>query len=270
MLISIYQKTKGYNMKQMLRVLFIILSCWSISIPVCFGQENAVKSSETGVPQHEGFQLAEPDTAVPPVVQLNENEVKIGNVIVNKQENSLYVNGKVNMNDGLIEYLACTSYGKLHESVLSLDVNPYHIQVALLLLRSNPGGRPIEFQGADQTPCGSPVKITLSWEKNGKTVEYPCEKAILNKSNNKAMKKTDWVFTGSSVWDNRFMAQIEGSIVAVFHDPVALIDHTSESGTDDTVYFANKDILPGVGTSVRLRIIPITDPKAIERTKCKN
>ena len=44
---------------------------------------------------------------------------------------------------------------------------------------------------------------------------------------NRDVPTLHWVFTGSLVRNGRLAAQVTGSIVAIFHDPVALIDNAS-------------------------------------------
>jgi len=203
------------------------------------------------------------------IVKLEKNIFQIGTTKINKKERFAAIEGAINMSDGLVEYLACNPKGKLHESVLTLFAEPYHIQMALLLLGLTPGDMPIEFQGAPKPPCGDPVNITISWEDNGKIMEYPPEQLVINIKDKKNMNKADWVFTGSKILDGQYMAQIEGSIAAIFHDPFAIIDHRSIAGADDTLFFANKNILPPVGTPVVFKIFAETDPAVKKRVGCK-
>jgi len=156
-----------------------------------------------------------------------------------------------------------------HESVLTLFAEPYHIQVALLLLGLMPGDRPIEFQGAPVPPCGDPVKILVSWVKNNKTVEFSPENLVFNVENKQIMDRADWVFSGSKILDGQYMAQVEGSIAAIYHDPFAIIDHRNITGSDDRLFHANKDILPSVGTPVTFKIFVETDQTIKQRVSCK-
>lgn len=216
------------------------------------------------------------DAVTPPenisseVVKLNDGLYRIGNVKIYKDQRFISIPGSINMSDGLIEYLACSLKGKLHESILALDVEPYHIQVALLLLGLVPGDRPIDFQGAPEPPCGDPLKIIISWKSEGKPVEYSPENLILNIEDKKTMEKADWVFSGSKIFDGQYMAQMEGSIVAVFHDPHAVIDHRSITGADDRHFFANREVLPLVGTPVEFKIFAESDPMIKKRVSCEN
>ncbi|MFH2091666.1 MAG: YdjY domain-containing protein [Pseudomonadota bacterium] len=209
------------------------------------------------------------DMIAPQIRQLDDDSFKIGEVFLNKKDRFIRINGKINMSDGLIEYLGCTPEGKVHESVLVLDAQPYHIQVALLLLGLVPGDQPIEFQGAPQTPCGSPVQLLISWQSNGKTIEVLPEQLVMNIESKHPMAKTNWIFTGSITENQTFMAQKEGSIIAVYHDPVALIDHIGQDGTNDVMMHANKQLLPPVGTPVILKIFPHPDPAVKQLTQCQ-
>ncbi len=217
------------------------------------------------------------DAVVPPdhisseIIKLSDDIYQIGNVKIYKNKRYISIPGTINMSDGLIEYLACGLRGKLHESVLALDVEPYHIHVALLLLGLVPGDRPISFQGAPEPPCGDPVKIKISWKgADNKILEYAPEDLIINIDDKKTMEKSDWVFSGSRFLDGKYMAQILGSIVAVFHDPDAIIDHRSIAGADDTHFFANKEILPPFGTPVEFKIFMENDPAVKKRVSCEN
>jgi hypothetical protein len=50
------------------------------------------------------------------------------------------------------------------------------------------------------------------------------------------------------------MAQAEGSIIAIYHDPSALFDNASPGGESDRVWFVKEDAVPPVGTPVTLTI----------------
>lgn len=210
------------------------------------------------------------EISMPEIIKLNENQFQVGKIILDRKNQSIGINGIVNMSSGMVEYVACTAYGKLHESVLVLDAEPYHIQIALLLLGLTPGEHPIDFQGALQKPCGAPVKIVISWEAEGKIQEYPLETMLFYDKLQTTMERTEWVFTGSQFLNGEYQAQVEGSIIASYHDPVAIIDHRSDTGTDDTMYQVNHLMVPPVGTPVLVKIYPVTDPAVIAGTRCEN
>lgn len=186
-----------------------------------------------------------------PILKTGPGIFKIGALLVNKLEGTVSVKGRVNMNEGLVEYLACGPRGKLHESVLVLDVEPYNLQIALLLIGLEPGNKPISAQGASELPKGDPVELWVSWQDDKKqTVRQRAEALIFNRVVGRPMRRTHWVFSGSQIMDGRFMAQMEQSIAATYHDPFAILDHPLPTGDDDTLYFANTRVLPPVKTPV--------------------
>jgi hypothetical protein len=214
--------------------------------------------------------VTSPENISTEVVRLSNDLYRIGNVKIYKDQRFISIPGSINMREGLIEYLACSLKGKLHESIIALDAEPYHIHVALLLLGLVPGDRPIAFQGAPEPPCGDPLIIRISWKGlDNKLVEYAPEDLVFNIENKKTMEKADWVFSGSKIFDGKYMAQMEGSIVAIFHDPHAVIDHRSNSGADDTHFFINKEIMPPLGMPVEFKISAENDPTVKKRVRCE-
>lgn len=193
--------------------------------------------------------------AIPFIKKLDDGVLKVGNIIVNKNKGSVLIQGNVNMQEGLVEYLACGTYGKLHESVLRLDSEPFHIQIALLLLGLEPGDKHLDMQGAHGIPDGDPIDIQVSWLNEDKqTIIHRAEDLLLNVKTGQVMKRTHWVFTGSQIIKGKFMAQVEHSIASTYHDPYAIIDHPLKTGTDDTLYFANNMTLPPKGTMINFII----------------
>jgi len=161
------------------------------------------------------------------------------------------------MDKGLLEYLIVRSSGKVHESLLRTNVEPYHLQIALLLLGFEGTDRPISHQGAAEKPKGDPVEITFLLGKEGAGAKMiKTEEWIAKKSNDKLKEagKMDWIFTGSLVVEGQFLAQGGGSIVAIYHDPAALIDNASAGAESDEVWFVKEGIVPPVGTPVTVVI----------------
>jgi hypothetical protein len=65
-----------------------------------------------------------------------------------------------------------------------------------------------------------------------------------------------WVYTGSFSYQGRFVAQDSGSIAAIWHDPVALIDNASPGGESNRIWFVKEGTVPPVGTPVEVVIKP--------------
>jgi len=194
-------------------------------------------------------------------VKLKENLYKIGRVTVDTKNREATIRGWVNMNAGLIEYLACSAGGKLHESVLVLDTKPIHLQVALILLGLEAKGS-LESQGAPRPLKGDPVEIWVQWKEGRKTTRVRAEKMILDCKSEKPMSETHWVFTGSIIYQGKFIAEIEKSLIATYHDSAAIINNPLPEGADDTTYNVNSKLVPKRGTPITLTIKAIGERKS--------
>src|SRR4026208_208498 len=87
---------------------------------------------------------------------------QIGKVRIHKQNRTIEFPAVVNMKEGLPEYFLVSTRGKVHESVLRTDVDPYQVHVAMLLLGGK--GAQTNFFLPDKPPPGDPVAIEVSWK----------------------------------------------------------------------------------------------------------
>jgi len=173
-----------------------------------------------------------------PIERLTPGVFKIGEITMNKDTQAITFPALVNMDKGLLEYLIVQSRGKTHESLLRTKVEPYHLQIAFLLLGFEGSDRPLLFQGDPEKPKGDPVEITFNFHnKEGKPTTIKADEWVVKggEAGLKEAGRMEWVYTGSMVRDNRFQAQIEASIAAIFHDPAAMIDNGSEGALHETL-----------------------------------
>ncbi|MGB9598126.1 MAG: YdjY domain-containing protein, partial [Candidatus Poribacteria bacterium] len=96
--------------------------------------------------------------AIPGIIQISDGVYRLGKIDIDLNKKTVTLYGKINMTAGIIELLACTKIGKLHESLLVMDVEPIHLQTALILLGLEFGGG-VRFQGDPLTPKGDKVQI---------------------------------------------------------------------------------------------------------------
>jgi hypothetical protein len=182
---------------------------------------------------------------------------RIGEIIVNKTGNSISFPAVVNMNKGLLEYLLVRDAGKTHESLFRTKVEPYNLQIACLLLGLTGSDKPLAFQGAPETPRGDAVRITVSLPgKDGKATEIQPEQWITKVVDGRPAETEPlrWIFTGSLVRGGRFAAQVGGSIIALYHDPVAMVDNASPGGESDKIWFVKEAAVPALGTPITITI----------------
>lgn len=186
----------------------------------------------------------------PEAEKITEHVYRIGRAVLDMKARAVTCEGKVNMRKGVIEYLAVTPEGKRHESVLVLDVEPVHLQVALLLLGLEPGGG-LRYQGDSRPPRGSPVEVRARWTSGGRSREVRLEELAWDIPRRRPMEPTVWIFTGMPPGGPEVS---EGSLIASYRDPKAILNNPLPTGDDDTVYKANERLVPPVGTPVTVTI----------------
>ena len=194
----------------------------------------------------------------PPIEQVGPGIFRLGEIQIHKDTRSIVFPGQVNMDQGLLEYLIVRSSGKVHESLLRTEVDPFHLQIAFLLLGFEGTDRPIAHQGSARDPYRwAPVEIAIAYRGGeGQELRIKAEDWVANKIENqlKDVGTLKWVYTGSKIFDGRFLAQVEGSIVALWHDPVVLIDNASPGGESNGIWFSKEGAVPPVGTPVTVII----------------
>jgi len=190
----------------------------------------------------------------PPIVMLAPGVFEVGGVRIEKKTASASFPATVNMDKGLLEYLIVSGGGKVHESLLRTTIEPYSLQIALLLLGLEGTSDPLREQGDAGIPQGDPVTITLRWNDAGTVKKVPIESWIIDKNKTAPLGPVSWVFTGSFVNEGVFMAQVEKSIMAVYHDPAAMIDNPLPDGASDEFWFVNEGHVPPAGTPVTVII----------------
>ena len=202
------------------------------------------------VPVFAGPDLMPP--APPPLQLLAPGVFEIGNCKIIKKKNRVEFPAKVNMTEGLLEYVVVSDAGKLHESLLKTEVEPYSLHIALLLMGLEGTLKPLVEQGQPLTPTGDRIDVMVSWQENGKEKQSRID-AWVRKGDDPA-GNIPWVYTGSIVRNGVFLAQVEKSIAALFHDPAALIDHQMQDGASDEIWFVNTSKVPPVGTELTVII----------------
>lgn len=195
---------------------------------------------------------------IPPIEKLGNGEYRLGEILVNKAERSISFPAQVNMDSGMLEYLIVHNKGKTHESLLRTRIEPYNLQIALLLLGFEGSDQRLSMQGDPAKPKGERIRISISTAEGQKPMVFPVEQWLVNRFDEvlKDVETMNWVFSGSYVVDGRFMAQETGSIAAIWHDPVALIDNASPGGESNRIWYVKKGTVPAVGTPVKVIIKP--------------
>ena len=213
-------------------------------------------------------------TTSAPVLETAPGIFQIGGVRLDKQARTVSFAAALNMDEGLIEYLIVTSTGKTHESLLQTDVEPFQLQLAMLLLGAKgaqlkpltnaPAGGPIkgdELAGGTTPPIrGEPVSFEVRWKLDGAEKVFRLEELVLNLKSKSPMSKGVFTFNGSRVWEGRFIAQRDGSIVSLITDEDALFNNPRTGREDDSNWQVIPKNLPPRATPVQVTIRLETKP----------
>lgn len=188
-------------------------------------------------------------TRRPPLVEPSRWK-SMGTTRLDPASRCVFATGYVNQVEGAIELMACGPGGKVHESVLVLQVNPMDLQAALLLIGLKPGP-PMPDLGVGP-PRGDRVHLWVQWQEPHRTVIKPLEALAYDWRRKRALRTDGWVFTGSVVENGSFKAMAEESLVASYWDPWAIINVQSTLGADDDALSVNSAEIPPLHTPVTL------------------
>jgi hypothetical protein len=179
----------------------------------------------------------------------------------------------LNKTQGLMEYFLVTTYGKTHESVLKTQAQPYHIHLAMLLLGAHgPGNAAFPGSPANGVPGpvvhpsketipGDKVAIEVKWTTAEGQTRRAAEELIYKNDTQTVMAHGGWVYNGSLVVNNKFLAQMDGSIISLVTDPVALVNNIGPGHDNDLIWEPNATNLPPRGVPVEVTIT-FQDPPA--------
>ena len=226
-----------------------------------------------------------PETAPPAIREIVPGEWSVGKIRISKTKGTATFPVKVNLTEGLLEYLLVHKTGKTHESLFSTDVPPYHLQIAMLLLGAKGADPKVLTNAPPSGPItnadllefrpppipGDPVELRVAWPVAGTNVTHRLEALVENKKTGEPMRNGRWTFSGSMVWKGAFIAQIEGSIIAIITDISAMFNSPHPQRDKDSLWFIRPKMLPAAGSEVSLvvRLVKKNETKADGRRPLK-
>lgn len=203
-----------------------------------------------------------------PIKEVEPGVLELGKVRLHKEKRSITFPASINMHEGPIEYFLVTSYGKVHESVLKMDVMPYHIHMFALML----GASGADFEALKErfskleeneiVPTaelnemlksglfGQPVKMTIRWKKDEKSFQHEAEELLASNLDNETMASGQWFYTGSRIINNIFVANQSGDAVTVIGDYGSMVNYIGPGFKNDELWKANIPVLPPINHPV--------------------
>lgn len=202
----------------------------------------------------------------PPVFPVEEGWIKLSPdypVFVDRQTKRVIVDGQVIQNHAMLEMFACpVDSGKDHESVVGVFSNSQLIHAALLAVGAKPG-HPAKFDPVFEAAKGTKILIEVQWkDAEGELQKMPARRWVRH-IRTKQELDLDWVFGGSLIYRDpetgrEYYLAEGGELVCVSNFGTATMDLPTPSSVDaaDQMFEANTDLIPPLGTPIRLFFTP--------------
>ncbi|HEY3864345.1 MAG TPA: YdjY domain-containing protein [Verrucomicrobiae bacterium] len=214
-----------------------------------------------------GAQPAGPSSSTNSPVRMVEPGIyQIGLVRLDQRRRRVTLPATLNKTNGLMEYFLVTTCGKTHESILKTAAEPFHLHLAMLLLGARgPGSAdfpgspsngipgPVIHPSAETIP-GDKASIEVSWKTPEGETRRPAEDLIYKNDASTNMARGWWIYNGSLIVNNKFLAQMDGSIISLVTDPVALVNYTGPGHDNDLIWEPLPAHLPPPGAPVEVAI----------------
>ena len=198
------------------------------------------------------------------------------------KEQEVLMDARICLDEGILEYLACTKGSFDHEAIFDTEAKPELLHASLLFLGMEPDPRYIQMGSVIWDLTGKRpnclMKIYVQWEEAGQLVRVDLEHFLINREEGEEDEyfyeeeedqNAYWVFTGSFFYKagekQVYAANENGGVVAVWMNPSCVIQYGrtlenpyqgEESGLE-----INTEVCPPVGTKVKLVFKPHTLPQ---------
>jgi hypothetical protein len=205
------------------------------------------------------------------IKKIEGTRFQLGVMEFDQKTRELRIPCKLNLREGLLEYVLVHESGKAHESLLTTTARPTEVNIALLLLDwkvseafwdyTEPERGGVLVKGAKNPPA-SQLEVHATWkDKDGKEQTAPLESWLHNIEKRAKITREPWIYTGSRVMpDGKFLAEETGSILALYADPASIINNPRAGNDMDDVWVADPEV-PGKDTPVTLIFKPAAPAK---------
>lgn len=196
---------------------------------------------------------------MPSLKKIGEDKFRFGEVMIDQKNRILEFNATSNQRNGLIEYALVHESGKTHEALFRTKVRPQILHASLLLLK-----QPVESRFFENLWSEEPIKLDLGksrirtevqWDQNGTLHTSSLEELSLNTKDKSSLREDAFIFTGSRKIEGTYLAELSGSMIAVYADEEAVINSSDHDSNNDDVWIANEKQMPELETPVRIRFL---------------
>jgi len=177
----------------------------------------------------------------------------LGKVTLRKAQRAVSFPVEINQRSNVVEYAVVTRTGKTHESLFKTDADPMHLHLAMLLLGAKPTSTNVLGGDLKSAPIGQLIQIEARWQDKGREIRRPLESLVVYSTNIlQTLPPGPWLYNGSYLDRGRFMASLEGSIVSIQEDAMALVNNPRPDRFNDDLHLVNTAALPPDGVSIEM------------------
>jgi hypothetical protein len=204
--------------------------------------------------------------------------VQMPGISINPTERYVDIKSQICLDEGALEFIACTKDTKEHESIVMIQARPSHIHAALLLLGAKNGNpamrRPLDkemTQWEDIPPKGDPIFVSLAWKNpDGSLTERPLGDFLKRTEENDGLPTPErekqkfpefFVFAGSHLGDasetpRKYFADISGHAISIstFGDELLCLPNFHGQENEALAWSIDPTHLPKRHTEVLLRL----------------
>ncbi len=208
--------------------------------------------------------------AAPKISKPAPKKVTVGpNVVLEiGQGRRVIVTASVCLRKGPLEGLLTRKKKKEHEYILAADIDARHLHTALTLAGAK-AGSPVRFEPRYTPASGTAIKVSLRYDRGGKSVTVPASAWIRHFKTKKGLDQ-DWVFAGSQFVPGAekkdappvYIAN-HGDVICLCNMVSAVLDLpvASPKKFEDRAWEAHTDKIPPDGTRVEVILEPVVKKK---------
>ena len=192
----------------------------------------------------------------PEISEIGPGRYQFGDILINQNNREFLFPGTCNQISGLVEYALVHEDGKVHESLFRTKVRPRFVHACFLLLKEKPETRFFKILDGNVSEWTKLRRTELSiiWEQNNTFQEKPISSMVINQTDKRELASKSFVFSGSSTIEGQYLAEMDGSIIAVYHDSRAVLNSMDKQSNSDEVWIAHQIAMPPKGHPVRIRL----------------
>jgi hypothetical protein len=226
------------------------------------------REEEEPMPELRSEEKEVPPESPPPIPDSFKAMNKEKNLFFEKKPDGtrrVHVLAEVCLREGPLEVFLCKWKTKEHESILSADLDVRDIHFALIAAGAKPGST-VRFVPRYKPATGSEIKVTVTYNKDGKLLTKPAQYWVLDTNTKKDMPH-GWVFAGSRFFKDPddpdkapYYCANNGEVICIanFQDSMMDLPVKSSKEQAELGFAANTERIPPLKTKVlvTLEVVP--------------